>query len=122
MTASWKLPRWRARPSSCLAPPRLPEPRSLRSVLFCSGRRARPCVCGLHPWAQVYSEAIKYAPKNHVLFSNRSMCYGKLGRYVDALTDAKTVVAMMPTWAKGFARLAAGGLRTRACLLRLCLL
>lgn len=55
----------------------------------------------------VYSEAIKYAPKNHILFSNRSMCYGKLGRYVDALTDAKTVVAMMPTWAKGFARLAA---------------
>jgi len=25
----------------------------------------------------------------------------------DALADAKTVVAMMPTWAKGFARLAA---------------
>ena len=25
----------------------------------------------------------------------------------DALSDAKTVVAMMPTWAKGFARLAA---------------
>ena len=35
------------------------------------------------------------------------MCYGKLGRFVDALGDAKTVVAMMPTWAKGFARLAA---------------
>ena len=82
---------------------------------------------------------MQYSPKNHVIYSNRSMCYGRLGKYAvrrcaqscgftlnsplippcmsgpspllcnpqDALADAKTVVAMMPTWAKGFARLAA---------------
>jgi Flp pilus assembly protein TadD len=49
----------------------------------------------------------QYAPKNYIIYSNRSMCLGRLGKYGDALSDAKTVVAMMPTWAKGFARLAA---------------
>jgi len=49
----------------------------------------------------------QYAPKNYVIYSNRSMCLGRLGKFGDALTDARTVVAMMPTWAKGFARLAA---------------
>ncbi len=24
---------------------------------------------------------LQYAPKNYVIYSNRSMCYGKLGKY-----------------------------------------
>lgn len=49
----------------------------------------------------------QHDPNNHLVYSNRSLCYGKLGRHTLALEDARTVVAIMPTWPKGFARLAA---------------
>ena len=55
----------------------------------------------------MYSEALKHAPRSHVLLSNRSMCLGRLGRFEDALTEAKRVVATMPTWGRGAARLGA---------------
>lgn len=60
--------------------------------------RVRPHACSPPP---------QYDANNHLLYSNRSLCYGKLGRHTLALEDARTVVAMIPTWPKGFARLAA---------------
>jgi tetratricopeptide (TPR) repeat protein len=35
------------------------------------------------------------------------MCLGRLGRFEDALAEAKRVVATMPTWGRGAARLGA---------------
>ncbi|KAF2361591.1 Tetratricopeptide repeat 1 [Trinorchestia longiramus] len=51
-----------------------------------------------------YSEAIKYDPENHVLFSNRSAAYAKLENYSSALADAETTVKLKPDWPKGYSR------------------
>lgn len=60
-----------------------------------------------------FTDAIKLAPENHVLYSNRSASYASLHRYQEALDDAKKTVELKPDWPKGYSRLGAAyqGLR-----------
>lgn len=53
---------------------------------------------------QHYTSAIQLDDKNHVLFSNRSAAYAKLGKYTDALEDAETTVTLKSDWPKGYSR------------------
>ncbi|XP_071275887.1 stress-induced-phosphoprotein 1 isoform X3 [Agelaius tricolor] len=54
-----------------------------------------------------YSAAIARDPNNHVLFSNRSAAYARLGDYGRALADACRTLELRPDWAKGYSRKAA---------------
>ncbi|KAJ4956088.1 hypothetical protein NE237_012871 [Protea cynaroides] len=56
---------------------------------------------------QFFSEAINFAPTNHVLYSNRSAAYASLHKYNEALDDAKKTVEIKPDWSKGYSRLGA---------------
>jgi stress-induced-phosphoprotein 1 len=47
-----------------------------------------------------FSEAIKLAPNNHVLYSNRSACYASLKKYDEALADANKTVELKRDWPK----------------------
>jgi tetratricopeptide (TPR) repeat protein len=49
----------------------------------------------------VYTEAIKYAPRMHMLYSNRAACYARLGRHADALADARACVSLAPQACRG---------------------
>jgi stress-induced-phosphoprotein 1 len=49
----------------------------------------------------VYTEAIKYAPRTHMLYSNRAACYARLGRHADALADARACIALAPQACRG---------------------
>ncbi|KAL7886371.1 hypothetical protein AOLI_G00066660 [Acnodon oligacanthus] len=51
-----------------------------------------------------YSEAIRIAPKDHVLYSNRSKINSSLKRFEEALTDASTACKLKPLWEKGHIR------------------
>lgn len=51
-----------------------------------------------------FSKAIQLDGSNNVLFSNRSACYAALHKYMDALDDADTCIALKPDWAKGYVR------------------
>ena len=42
-----------------------------------------------------YTEAIKIDPKNHILFSNRSVAYAKLGKYRESLEDAQHAIDIL---------------------------
>ena len=53
-----------------------------------------------------FSRAAALEPTNWVYFSNRSAAYGALGRWDDALKDAKETVRLNSEWAKGYVRLA----------------
>ncbi|KAK9079607.1 hypothetical protein SSX86_001280 [Deinandra increscens subsp. villosa] len=60
-----------------------------------------------------FTDAINFAPTNHVLFSNRSAAYASLNQFSEALSDAKKTVELKPDWSKGYSRLGAAhhGLR-----------
>lgn len=55
--------------------------------------------------AEEYSKAIKLAPENHILYSNRSAAKLKLGDLQGAFEDAEKCVSLAPTWSKGYSRL-----------------
>jgi len=54
-----------------------------------------------------FSQCIKIDPGNEVYWSNRAASYINLKRYGDAERDARKVVALKPSWVKGWARLGA---------------
>lgn len=54
--------------------------------------------------AKQFGIAIRLAPKNHVLYSNRSGAYASLGKGTEALSDAEKCVELAPSWAKGYGR------------------
>ncbi|XP_050051955.2 tetratricopeptide repeat protein 28-like [Dermacentor andersoni] len=54
--------------------------------------------------AQLYTEALALDPANHVLYSNRSAAYVRLGKYTQALQDAAKARELNPRWAKAYYR------------------
>ncbi|XP_007240441.3 uncharacterized protein zgc:123010 [Astyanax mexicanus] len=52
----------------------------------------------------MFTEAIKYDPKDYRFFGNRSYCYYCLDQYPLALTDAEKSIQMAPEWPKGYYR------------------
>ena len=53
---------------------------------------------------KMYTDAIRIAPKQHTLYSNRSACYAAAKEYVRAFEDATKCIDLMPAWGKGYAR------------------
>ncbi|XP_026886291.2 LON peptidase N-terminal domain and RING finger protein 3-like isoform X2 [Electrophorus electricus] len=51
-----------------------------------------------------YNEAIHIAPKDHVLYANRSQINSSLKKFEDALSDADMACKLKPLWAKGHIR------------------
>ncbi|XP_075053339.1 E3 ubiquitin-protein ligase TTC3 isoform X2 [Mixophyes fleayi] len=51
-----------------------------------------------------YSKAIQYSPDNHILFSNRALCFIRVGKYGKALSDGKRAVILKNNWPKGHYR------------------
>ena len=51
-----------------------------------------------------YTEALKYDPRDAVIYSNRSAAHAKLLDYELALQDALKCIENKPQWAKGFVR------------------
>lgn len=54
-----------------------------------------------------FTEAIKLAPTNHVLYTNRYAAHASLHQYDDALSDAKKTIKLKPYWTKGYSLLGA---------------
>ncbi|XP_076831705.1 uncharacterized protein LOC143477090 isoform X3 [Brachyhypopomus gauderio] len=52
----------------------------------------------------MFTEAIRYDPKDYRFFGNRSYCYYCLDQYPQALTDAEKSIQMAPEWPKGYYR------------------
>jgi hypothetical protein len=53
-----------------------------------------------------YTTALTHDQKNHTLFSNRSLAYGKLQKWSEAEKDARQCIELVPRWQKGYYRLA----------------
>lgn len=51
-----------------------------------------------------YTEAINIDPQNHILYSNRSAAYAKVGKYSDSLSDAEKTISLKSDWPKGYSR------------------
>ncbi|XP_030622444.1 LON peptidase N-terminal domain and RING finger protein 3-like [Chanos chanos] len=51
-----------------------------------------------------YNEAILIAPRDHVLYSNRSQINSSLKNFEDALSDAEMACKLKPLWVKGHIR------------------
>jgi len=48
----------------------------------------------------LYSEALKIDPSNHILYSNRSAAFIKMGQFGRALQDALKAKELNPKWPK----------------------
>eukprot|EP00931_Biecheleriopsis_adriatica_P059447 TRINITY_DN35568_c0_g1_i1.p1 TRINITY_DN35568_c0_g1~~TRINITY_DN35568_c0_g1_i1.p1 ORF type:complete len:1427 (-),score=268.55 TRINITY_DN35568_c0_g1_i1:42-4298(-) len=53
---------------------------------------------------QLYSEAALLNPADHLAYSNRSACWARLSRPIEALDDADLCVRLAPDFARGFLR------------------
>lgn len=53
-----------------------------------------------------YSRGLEIEPDNHLLFSNRSLAHCSAGNYENAINDAKKCIELMPSFVKGYYRLA----------------
>ncbi|XP_019379597.1 PREDICTED: E3 ubiquitin-protein ligase TTC3 isoform X4 [Gavialis gangeticus] len=51
-----------------------------------------------------YTKAIEYCPENHLLYSNRALCFLLTGEYRRALGDGKRAIILKPSWPKGHYR------------------
>ncbi|XP_012268597.1 hsp70-Hsp90 organizing protein 1-like [Athalia rosae] len=51
-----------------------------------------------------YTHAIKLDPKNHSLYSNRSLVFLKMQQYHFAMEDAVMTIQLKPDWTKGYYR------------------
>ncbi|XP_073440767.1 E3 ubiquitin-protein ligase TTC3 isoform X2 [Dendrobates tinctorius] len=51
-----------------------------------------------------YTAAMQYSPHNHILFSNRALCFIRMYDYWNALSDGKKAVVLKSTWSKGHYR------------------
>ncbi|KAH3758070.1 stress-inducible protein STI1 [Pelomyxa schiedti] len=51
-----------------------------------------------------YSDAIKFEPRNHVFYSNRSAAYAGLGEWKQALEDANQCLSLNAAWGRGYFR------------------
>lgn len=51
-----------------------------------------------------YTEAILLDPSNHILYSNRSTAYLKIGNYNLSLADAEKVIQLDSQWPRGYSR------------------
>ncbi|CAG0882046.1 unnamed protein product [Cyprideis torosa] len=58
----------------------------------------------------LYTEAIRMEPGNHVLFSNRSAAFVKLGKFQNALQDAIQARELNPKWPKAHEGKRSGGI------------
>ena len=54
--------------------------------------------------AQSLTEAIRLAPKQKELYSNRAFAFSSLGKHAEALADAKHCMAIAPAFSKGYLR------------------
>lgn len=55
---------------------------------------------------KIYSEILDEDPENHMVLSNRSATYIKIGKYEEALYDAVQCTKLKPDWGKAWGRLA----------------
>uniref|UniRef100_A0A0K2TA00 Uncharacterized protein n=1 Tax=Lepeophtheirus salmonis TaxID=72036 RepID=A0A0K2TA00_LEPSM len=53
---------------------------------------------------KIYTDAIAIDPGNHILYSNRSAAYIKLGQFTQALHDATKAKELNPEWFKAYYR------------------
>lgn len=53
---------------------------------------------------QLYNRAFNMAPDDHLVLSNRSITFLKMGNALAALEDAELAVALRPDWPKGYLR------------------
>lgn len=62
---------------------------------------------------ECFTQAIASDPSSHLLYSNRSAAYARLGQFTPALLDANKAIELKPDWFKGHSRRAAAymGLR-----------
>ncbi|XP_074651219.1 uncharacterized protein LOC141905985 [Tubulanus polymorphus] len=69
-------------------------------------QKGNDCVkAGNHAEAVLhYTHAIKLEPNNHLLYSNRSLAFLKVGQIYYAREDALETIRLQPQWAKGYFR------------------
>ena len=60
-----------------------------------------------------YDEAIRLAPSDETLYSNRSAALARLERFDAALADGKRAVSLRPKWGKGYSRAGLAALKGR---------
>ena len=53
---------------------------------------------------ECYTYATEMDPKNPVYFTNRSMCYFKMGEFPKSLRDAEKSISLNANWVKGYYR------------------
>ena len=70
-----------------------------------------PLSDNLHAALEAYDEALRLAPSDASLHSNRSAALAMLGRWDEALQAGKRAVALDPSWGKAYSRCGVASLR-----------